>query len=390
MAKQSARRAFMKSAAAAGFLGALGRATEASAEPPQQVTPAVDTARPNGLGAHAMLDNRFPVSYEHSVPEGVRVITQYFSALSRRDLRGMADLLHFPFGTFEGTEPVVVESADQFMTNTPASMNVSTNPERYSNHDGYMKPGCYDVFAGIEVINSDSVHAGLAMTYNRYDSNGKKLLRCQGVYCVSNNDGKWAIQLMSTIFTPADMIHVTFTDTIEAAKRVRINHDLAYQVSDRSVDRGTPQLGKRLTSSGGSGTGAIWQAGPAGTIMDHYKVKGIKSRLVVSDVTEESLAKQFMPSANPISDYAAYRALFPQSGVGNWGWVYGVLPETRVLHATFDKAHMFSGAIRFTTAGDECSHNADLSVITYRKGHWGMAGGLTYTTPHDRSNDVKA
>jgi hypothetical protein len=60
------------------------------------------------------------------------------------------------------------------------------------------------------------------------------------------------------------------------------------------------------------------------------------------------------------------------------------------LHAAFDKAHMFSGAIRFTTSGEECSHNADLSVITYRKGHWGMAGGLTYTTPHDRSNDVKA
>src|SRR5262249_42999698 len=273
-----------------------GRATEVSAEPPQQVTP-VDTPRPAKLGPHAMLDNRFPVSYEQSVPEGVRVLTQYFSALSRRDLRGMADLLHFPFGTFEGTEPVVIENADQFVKSTPASMNISTNPERYSSRDGYTKPGCYDVFAGMEVINCDSVHAGLAMSYNRYDDNGKKLLRCEGIYCVSNNDGKWAIQLMSTIFTPADMIHVTFPDTIEAAKRVRINHDLAYQVSDRSVDRGTPQLGKRLSSSGGSGTGAIWQAGPAGTIMDHYKIKGVKTRLSVTENTEESLNRQFTPSA---------------------------------------------------------------------------------------------
>src|SRR5262249_31146584 len=192
------------------------------------------------------------------------------------------------------------ETADQFMTNTPASMNISTNPERYSNHDGYMKTGSYDVLNGLEVINFDPVHAGLAMTYSRYGSDGKKLLRCQGIYCVSNNDGKWGIQLMSTIFTPADMLNVTFPDTIEAAKRVRINHDLAYQVSDRSVDRGTPQLGKRLTSSGGSGTGAIWQAGPAGTILDHYKVKGVKTRLAVSEVTEASLTQQFTPSADPV------------------------------------------------------------------------------------------
>jgi len=27
-------------------------------------------------------------------------------------------------------------------------------------------------------------------------------------------------------------------------------------------------------------------------------------------------------------------------------------------------------------------------VITYKKGHWGRAGTLAYTTPHDRSNDT--
>jgi hypothetical protein len=121
--------------------------------------------------------------------------------------------------------------------------------------------------------------------------------------------------------------------------------------------------------------------------MDQFKVKGIKTRLRVNEITPESRAR-IKPSAYPASDYAGYRALFPKAGVGNWGWVYGVLPETRVLHATFDKAHMFSGAIRFNTAGEECSYNADLSVITYHKGHWGRAGTLAYTTPHDRSNDV--
>jgi hypothetical protein len=78
------------------------------------------------------------------------------------------------------------------------------------------------------------------------------------------------------------------------------------------------------------------------------------------------------------------------SGVGNWGWVYGVQPATRILHLTVDKAHMLSGARRFTAAGEECSWNQDLSVITYIKGQWGATGHLAYTTPHDRSNDVAA
>src|SRR5262245_17879117 len=112
MSKLNARRAFIKSAAAAGLFGAIGRAT--AGEPPQ--ASAQDIEAPAGLGPHAMLDNRFPVSYEQSVPEGVRVVTQFFTALSKRDLRGMAQSLHFPFGTFEGTEPVVIETVDQFMS----------------------------------------------------------------------------------------------------------------------------------------------------------------------------------------------------------------------------------------------------------------------------------
>jgi hypothetical protein len=156
-------------------------------------------------------------------------------------------------------------------------------------------------------------------------------------------------------------------------------------VSDRSVDAPTSQLG--TTASVANSPGQPWTLGPAGRAMEQFKVRDVKTRLRVTEVTPESRANM-RPSANPPDDDAGYRALFPQAGVGNWGWVFGVLPDTRVLHATFDKAHMFSGAIRFTTSGEECSYNADLSVVTYRKGHWGRAGTLAYTTPHDRSNDV--
>lgn len=378
----SGRRNFIAGAASAGLLGALAL-TSASAQQDSRSTASKDPQAPAGLGPRAMVDNRFPVTYQTSVPEGVRVLMQYFAALSRRDLKGIAELVHFPFVSIEGTEPVVVETAEKLLSHAPASLNMTENPERYSDHDGYLKPGAYDVFDGLEVLNCDPVLSGFAMRYNRYGSDGKKLLRCEGVYSVTNNDGKWAIQMMSTIFTPAQMIGVTFTDTIEAAKRCRIDHDLAYQVSDRSVDAPTSQLG--TTAAVANLGGQPWTLGPDGRAMDQFKVRGIKTRLRVAQVTSENRPR---PSADPVSDYAGYRALFPKAGVGNWGWVYGVLPETRVIHATFDKAHMFSGAIRFNAAGEECSYNADLSVITYKKGHWGRAGTLAYTTPHDRSNDT--
>ena len=70
--------------------------------------------------------------------------------------------------------------------------------------------------------------------------------------------------------------------------------------------------------------GQPWTLGPAGRAMEQFKIKGVKTRLRITDVTPESRAA-IKPSANPADDYASYRSLFPQSGVGNWGWVYGVL-----------------------------------------------------------------
>jgi hypothetical protein len=374
----SDRRDFITAAAALGGLAGAMLIPSAMAQP-------AEPEAPKGLGPRAMVDNRFPVTYANSVPQGVSLVTQYFVALSERNLKGIADLLHFPFATFEGAEAVIVQTPDELLAHPPASLNTNTDPARFSANDGYLKPGAYDVLDGIEVLAYDPVLCGLSLRYNRYGSDGKKLHRCEGIYSVTNNDGRWAIQMMSTIFTPAQMTGVVFNDTIEAAKRCRIDHDLAYQVSDRSVDAPTGQLGR--TAAVANQGGQPWTLGPAGRAMEQFRVKGVKSRLRVSEVTKESVAK-IQPSADPVADYAGYRALFPQSGVGNWGWVYGVLPETRVLHASFDKAHMFSGAIRFTVAGEEASYNTDLSVITYKKGHWGRAGTLAYTTPHDRSNDV--
>src|ERR1700733_1807434 len=205
----------------------------ANAQPvPAQQAYDEDPKAPAGLGPKASPDQRFEICYGPPVAEGVRVLASYFKALSERDHKAMADTMHFPFGSYEGVEVVVVETPEDLASKAPPSMNFSAEPDRFTDHDSFMKAGAYDVFDGIEVLNTNPVAANLAMSYDRYDTDGKRLIRCEGVYCVTNNDGRWALQMASTIFTPSDMVRRGYPDTVEAAKRLRINHDLAYQVRD--------------------------------------------------------------------------------------------------------------------------------------------------------------
>jgi hypothetical protein len=379
---QTDRRDFVRSVATAGVVGAAGFVSalvgrSEAASPPQAETR--DPAAPAGLGPKGIPDLRFQICYD-SVPHGVAVLTQYFAALTRRDLKGMARSLQFPFATYEGADPVVVETPEDLLAHAPASMNMSEDPERFTDHDGYLKPGAYDVFAGMEILNSDPVRVNMALTYDRYGRDGRKLLRCQGVYCATNNDGQWGIQLMSTIFTPADLERVVFTDTIEAAKRVRINHDLAFQVSDEEGVWGRVRQYGHLAGISG---GAAWAVAPDGNdrVMQLYRFKGIKNRLTMTEETPESLAKIHV-------DFPQVRDSVGRAGVGNWGFPVGILPDTRVLHAGIDKAHMYSGVTRYNVTGEEISNSVEVSIITYKKGRWGWAGGLAYTTNHDRANDI--
>lgn len=383
---QTDRRNFMKSAAAAGLLGAAG-AVSAFGQSAQTARQA-EAAEPNlmpppGMSPRGIPDLRFPMCYKESVPAAVGVMTQYFAALGQRDLKGMAEMLHFPFGTFERTEAVVVRSPDELMAHAPASMNMTEHPERFTDHDGYLKPGCYDVLDGIEIFNSNPVAVNLSLNYNRYSADGYKLLRCGGIYCVTNNDGKWAIQAMSTIFTPAHMLHVAYNDSIAAARRLRQDHCLAYMNNDQQAVWGPiRQLGLNLGVGAG---GPSWELAALG----HYKaleglgVKGVKTRLNTESYTQEMLD-------NTHIDFEAYRALWPQLGLGNWGWdLADGPPGGRIIHASVEKVHAFQGASRYTTCGEYINDSVEMDVITYKKGRWGMAGLFGYMTTHDRANDIR-
>ncbi len=380
------RRSFMKSAAAAGLLGAAGPVS-ALGQPgsePQESEPAEANSRPpTGLSARGIPDLRFAICYQQSVPAAVSVMTEYFAALGERNLKGMAEMLHFPFGTFERTEAVVVRTADELMARAPASMNMTEQPERFTDHDGYLKAGCYDVLDGIEIFNSNPVAVNLSLNYNRYDVEGHKLLRCEGIYCVTNNDGKWAIQGMSTIFTPAGMIAVAYGDSVAAARRLRQDHCLAYMNEDaRAVWGPVRQLGLNVSVEAG---GPVWQQASAGNYaaLQALGVKGVKTRLATENYTQEMLD-------NTRVDFAEYRAVLSRLGLGNWGWdLADAMPGDRVIHASLEKVHVFQGASRYTTCGEYINDSVEMDVITYKKGRWGIAGLFGYMTTHDRANDVR-
>ncbi|MGD1211812.1 MAG: hypothetical protein ABR973_10715 [Candidatus Acidiferrales bacterium] len=374
------------SAAAAGLLGAAG-AVSALGQPAQAAQQA-EPAEPNlmpppGMSPRGIPDLRFSMCYKESIPAAVGVMTQYFAALGQRDLKGMAEMLHFPFGTFERTEAVVVRSPDELMAHAPASMNMTEHPQRFTDHDGYLKPGCYDVLDGIEIFNSGPVAVNLSLNYNRYSPDGHKLLRCQGIYCVTNNDGKWAIQAMSTIFTPAHMVHVAYNDSITAARRLRQDHCLAYMNNDQQAVWGPiRQLGLNLSVGAG---GASWEVAAQGNYkaLEGLRVKGVKTRLSTESYTQEMLD-------NTHIDFEAYRALWPRLGLGNWGWdLADAAPGGRVIHATLEKVHAFQGASRYTTCGEYINDSVEMDVITYKKGRWGVAGLFGYMTTHDRANDIR-
>jgi hypothetical protein len=386
---QTDRRNFIKSAAAAGLLGAAGAvsalgqpAETQAAQQPTSTEP--DLKPPAGLSPRGIPDLRFPMCYKDSVPSAVRVMTDYFAALSQRDLRGVADMLHFSFGTFERTDAIVIQTAGDLLAHAPASLNMTDHPERFTDHDGYLQPGCYDVLDGIEIFNSNPVAVNLALSYNRFSAAGHKLLRCQGIYCVTNNDGKWAIQAMSTIFTPAQMIHVQYADSAAAARRLRQDHCLAYMNNDeKGVWGGIRQLGVNLSVSGG---GPTWELAPQGgyKALDAIRVQGVKTRLTAANYTQEMLDRVQ-------TDFAKYHAMFTPLGLGKWGWdMADAAPGGRILHADLEKVHALQGASRYSTSGEYINDSVELDVVTYRHGRWGLAGLFGYMTTHDRANDVRS
>ena len=290
-----------------------------------------------------MLGPKYTVAYEKSVPAAMGIMTEYFDAVSRRVLMGISKTLHYPNATYEGTDATIVASAEQLMDTPPPSMNVTGKGENV------IEAGSGDRLMSrlIPHMYNPAIRVGLSLSYSRFEPSGHKILQNDGNYWVTNNDGKWGIEQASTIITPADQVGVQYNDGSESFLRHERDAWLIYLLNDRTANvNNIPMFGTHATIP--VVTGPDLFDAREGDPMARYKVQGVKSRLVVSEVPVAApppLRMDPAPLPNGYPDSSLYNG--GGEGVGQYR-ASMVLPNARVLHASLNKVHALTGLVRYT------------------------------------------
>jgi hypothetical protein len=384
------RREFFKAGGAIGLastlsagliLPSLGGQAAAAAANPQG-----DFAMPKGLLPGAQSDSRFPVSFAIPVSQGLRLVIDYFTALNQRDVAGLAKTLHFPFAIYENIEPLVYESEADFVRSPPPSLNGTGKGKTR------IAVGSYDLLESVNVHLYCPVGGVFSLSFARYTADGHKLLECDGLYSVTNNDGRWAIQLVSTIVHERGYEKYPYPDA-EISERLGSQGYLAafgYRdealLNDRSKGRGSyeprlPAGTKTASVSFGYGPRDRTRNARDNQPMKGWKVAGVKSRLVVSTVSDDAgeqntNLKEFVELAGQTVGEYDYTRINPV--------------QPLVIHATHDKAHVMTGYWRFTADSRLISETRGVGIRIRKAGHWGNGGGLGQVTHHDLSNSKRA
>ena len=391
------RRQFVQAVGGAGVLGALGAfgtagaaGAQAGAQPARPAaaaqTQAPEFAAPAGIKKGGQLDSRFPVSFAPTVSEGLRLVSEYFTALNRRDIQAVSRLLHFPFAIYENIEPVVAQTAAEFVANPPPTLNFTGKGK------SRVMPGSYDLLEGINVHLYCPVGGAFSMSFTRYTPDGRKLLACDGIYSVTNNNGRWAIQLASTIFHEVDFIGMKYPDAEQADIRGNQNYLAAFGygneaiLNDAASSRGSyerPLPAGTRTASVNFGYGPRERSRDAreGRPTLGWRTKGVTSRLTVSTASEASQNRTITTNLAEFVELAG-------GAVGEYSYTRDVPTRPIVIHATHDKAHTLGGYFRYTADGNLISETRSVGIRIYKAGQWGSAGSLGQVTHHDRSNSV--
>jgi hypothetical protein len=311
---------------------------------------------------------------------------EYFTALSQRNLDALVRTLHFPFAIYEDIEPIVVATAADLLKNPPPSLN-GTGKGRTK-----ILRGSYDMLESVNVHLYCPVGGAFALSFTRYTPNGHKQLVCDGLYSVTNNDGRWAIQLASTIVHEVDFAGVSYPDAEQADIRGNQNYLAAFgyrneaALNDPKTSRGSYEVplpvGTR-TASVNFGYGPRERSRDAreGRPMTGWRTKGVKSRLSVSTVSEQSRNRAITTNLAEFTELAG-------GAVGDYAYTRDRPVRPITIHATHDKAHTLGGYFRYTADGTLISETRSVGMRIYKNGQWGSAGSLGQVTHHDRSNSV--
>jgi hypothetical protein len=379
------RRELFASAGAFGLLSTFGGLNAIAPAMAQSRSP--DFAKPISLKPGAQLDSRFPVSFATTVSQGLRLVVEYFTAQSQRDLAGIAKTLHFPFAIYEEIEPIVVASERDLLANPPPTLNATGKGK------SRVAKGSYDLLESVNVHLYCPVGGVFSVSFTRYTADGNKLLDCDGIFSVTNNDGRWAIQLVSTMFHERGFESNRYPDA-EETHRIGSQGYLAafgYRdeklLNDLSTGRGSyePELPigtKRASVNFGYGPRERSRDARNGNPMAGWRAAGIKSRLNVSEITAQTGAGTTNTNLAEFVELAG-------GSVGEYDYTRLRPERPLVIHATHDKAHTLGGYWRYTADGQLISETRSVGIRIYKGGRWGDVGGLGQVTHHDRSNSVK-
>lgn len=343
-----------------------------------------DFQQPASLPAGAQLDSRYPVSFAEPVSMGFQLLISFFTAMSQRDLPAVAATLHFPFAIYEDIEPLVYQSETDFLNNPPPTLN--------STGRGFTRigDGSYDLLEGVNVHLYCPVGGVFSLAYARYNAQGYKLFDCDGVYSVTNNDGRWAIQLISTIWHEQDYGDNDYPDA-QTSHRIgsqgylsAFGYNDEALLNDLTTGRGSyePELPvgtRRASVSFGYGPRDRSQNARDNDPMAGWQVSGVSSRLSVSEITASTGTGTTNTRLAEFSDLAG-------GTVGEYSYTRLRPDRPLVLHATHDKAHVLNGYWRYTADGTLISETRGVGIRIWRAGRWGDVGGLGQVTHHDRSN----
>lgn len=130
--------------------------------------------------------------------------------------------------------------------------------------------------------------------------------------------------------------------------------------------------------------------------MDPYKIKGVKSRLRVTETTPEQL-EHLQEVVHQSGGSRNMEQFYKVSGgkVGRW---YQSLEfagrqgeGARIIHASTEKGHVYMGYTRYTADGSFISETRYLGTVLYKAGTWvgsDVTAVFGQTMYRDRSNDV--
>jgi hypothetical protein len=97
-------------------------------------------------------------------------VTNYFTALSERNLDGIASTLHFPFALSEDIEPIVVDRVADLIAAPPPSLSLTGKGK------SRLMPGSYDLLESMNVCLYCPVVGVFTLSFARFTPNGHKAM----------------------------------------------------------------------------------------------------------------------------------------------------------------------------------------------------------------------